>query len=553
MINKFAGFFRKNIFVILIIIISLLYLTPLFNTQFYVSHDGEAHVARFGAYAKAFSGGQFIPRWASDLNSGYGTPLFIFFYPLPGYIASFLHVFGLELEIIFKIILFSSFTLAPIFLFLWLKTKVHYEIAFVASVIYLVLPYRFLDTYVRGDIAEMVSFVFIPLIFLFIDKIQKEKKIAHLVMGGFFYSLFILSHNGIAVVFTPVFLAYAFINARNRQEFFTSSGIFVIGITLSSFFWIPAMLEAKYVFSKLFIEGLYKENFIPFWNLFYSPWGFGPDVNVVGGQSPQIGILYATVPFIALFLLKKMKKPIRQAQGKKEIFFWLFVFFFSMFMTTGQSAFIWEKAPVIKLLGYPWRFSALSGFASCMIIFYILQLFKTKIFLYLILALLLVSSLPFVKVNKYIDKNDEFYYSYEGTTDYHRRTSPIWTETDFWKKAKNQFEIISGDGTLENIKRESITHTVTVQAKNKVAIVDNTVYFPGWRVKVNGEKVPIEFQDQNYRGLITFNVPKGMNQVEVAFGESPIRLLSDIISLVAATGLVLALVSRKWIKQYLKI
>lgn len=546
MINKLVGFSKKNIFVILIIIISSLYLIPLLNTQFYVSHDGEAHVARFAAYAKAFSGGQFIPRWASDLNSGYGTPLFIFFYPLPGYIASFLHLFGFELEIVFKIILFSSFTLVPIFLFLWLKTKVRYEVAFVASAIYLVLPYRLLDTYVRGDIAEMVSFVSIPLIFLFIDKVQKEKKIVPLVLGGFFYSLLILSHNGIAVIFTPVFFAYAFIIAKDRREFFFSLGIFITGVTLSSFFWIPAMLEAKYVFSKLFIEGLYKENFIPFWNLFYSPWGFGPDVNVVGGQSPQIGILYMTVPFLALFLLKKMKK-------KKEIIFWLFVFFFSTLMTTQYSAFVWERVPVIKLLGYPWRFSALSGFASCMVIFYVLQLFKNQMLLYFLLGLFLVSSLPFVKVNNYIDKNDEFYYSYRGTTDFHRRTSPMWTETDFWKKAESQFEIISGEGTLENIRRESVKHTVTVEAKNQVAVVDNTVYFPGWRVRVNGIKVPIEFQDQNHRGLITFNVPKGMNQVEVKFGESPVRLLSDIISLIGVIIVIALFIFRKWIKLYLKI
>lgn len=546
MSNKLAEISRRNIFVILIVIIAFLYLIPLLNTQFYVSHDGEAHVARFAAYAKAFSSGQVIPRWASDLNSGYGTPLFIFFYPLPGYIASFLHLFGFEFEMVFKIILFSSFTFAPIFLFLWLKTKVRYEVAFVASAIYLVLPYRFLDTYVRGDIAEMVSFVFIPLIFLFIDKVQKEKKIIPAVIGGFFYSLFILSHNGIAVIFTPVFFAYALIIAKDRREFFLSLVVFITGITLSSFFWIPAMLEAKYVFSKLFIEGLYKENFIPFWNLFYSPWGFGPDVNVSGGQSPQIGILYTIVPFLALFLLRKMKK-------KKEIIFWLLVFFFSTFMTTQQSAFIWERIPVIKLLGYPWRFVALSGLASCIVIFYVLQLFKNKVLLYFLLGLFLVSSLPFVKVNKYIDKDDEFYYSYRGTTDYHRRTSPIWTETDFWKKAESQFEIISGEGMLENIRRVSVEHSVTVQAKSQIAVVDNTVYFPGWRAEVDGIKVPIEFQDPNHRGLITFSISKGKHNIKVSFGESPVRLFSDMISLFGVLLIVFLLVSRKWIKRYLKI
>jgi len=545
-IEKIRKILVKNFFLISIIAISFFYLIPLLNDQFYVSHDGEAHVARFAAYSKAFSDGQLIPRWASDLNSGYGTPLFIFFYPLPGYIASFLHVFGFEFEIIFKIIIISSFTLAPVFLFLWLKTKAREELAFIASTLYLVLPYRFLDTYVRGDIAEMLSFVFIPLIFHFIDKVQKEKKIVPMILGGIFYSLFILAHNGIAVIFAPVFFVYVFIFAKSRREFFASFGVFIIGAVLSSFFWMPAMLEAKYVFSKLFIEELYKENFISFWNLLYSTWGFGPAVNLPGGQSPQLGILYSTIPFLAFFLLRKMKE-------KKEIIFWLLILFFSILMTTQYSAFIWERMPVIKLLGYPWRFSALSGFASCMVIFCLLQLLKNRVLLYLLLGLFLLSSIPFVKVNKYIDKNDEFYYSYQGTTDYHRRTSPIWTETDFWKKAENQFEIISGEGKLENIRKESIKHMVDVQTKSKVAVVDNTVYFPGWRVRIDGEKTPIEFQDQNHRGLITFNVPKGKHNVEVKFGESKVRILSDIISLIAITGIVLAVFFRKWIKQYLKI
>src|SRR5260221_6345305 len=110
---------KRNIYVCLLIIIGLFFLLPLFHQGFYLSHDGFAHVARYAAYFKSYMDGQFPARWAGDLNSGYGTPIFIFFYPLPGFISSILHLFGFSFETVFKIIMGASFILAPTFLFLW--------------------------------------------------------------------------------------------------------------------------------------------------------------------------------------------------------------------------------------------------------------------------------------------------------------------------------------------------------------------------------------------------------------------------------------------------
>lgn len=192
------------------IIISFFLLLPLLHSNFYISHDGEAHVARFAAYSMAFQDGQLPPRWAGNLNSKYGSPLFIFFYPLPVYFASFLHLLGFDFEVIYKIIMFFTFILSPIFLFVWLKSFTKIRVAYVASFAFLVLPYRFLDTLVRGDIAEMLSFIFIPLVFLYLDKANENDNIVPVVIGGTIYAFLILSRNAIAFIFTPVFIVYSF-------------------------------------------------------------------------------------------------------------------------------------------------------------------------------------------------------------------------------------------------------------------------------------------------------------------------------------------------------
>lgn len=516
-----------NRYILLLILISFIVLRPVFSNDFYFSHDGVAHVARFAAYFKAFTDGQIPPRWAADLNSGYGSPLFIFFYPLPGYLASLIHLLGFNFETIFKIIISLSFILSPIFLFFWLREKAKEEIAFAVSVIYLVLPYRILDTLVRGDVAELLGFVFMPLIFLSIDRTQKYGKLKDLIFGGMFYSFFILSHNAIAFIFTPVFLAYSFVFAKERKEFIFSLYIFLLGILISCFFWLPSIAEDKYVYAKLFVENIYKNNFIPLWNLIYSPWGFGPDINIKGGLSAQIGVLYTVIPFLALIFINKLKM-------KKEIFFWVFIFIISVFMTTSFSGFLWNKLPIIKLMQFPWRFTALSGFASCMIIFYFFKILKSQAIILVITFLFVFTSLPFVRVKGYEkERGDSFYYSYQGTTDYHRRTTSIWTEGDFGKRAKRQIEIIGGKATIINFKKRETLHTFDILADTNTQILDNTVYFPGWRVKVDGREVLIEFQDMNHRGLITFRIPKGRHSISIEFKETKDRILADFISVVA--------------------
>ena len=56
-------------------------------------------------------------------------------------------------------------------------------------------------------------------------------------------------------------------------------------------------------------------------------------------------------------------------------------------------------------------------------------------------------------------------------------------------------------------------------------------YFPGWVAKIDGKEVAIK--PGNPYGQITFTVPPGQHEVEVAFKETLFRKALDIVSLVA--------------------
>ena len=57
-------------------------------------------------------------------------------------------------------------------------------------------------------------------------------------------------------------------------------------------------------------------------------------------------------------------------------------------------------------------------------------------------------------------------------------------------------EIIDGKGSIKNISRNFTKHSYLADVQTQTRFRENTLYFPGWEVLVDGKKVPIEFQDQ---------------------------------------------------------
>lgn len=529
----------------ILLLIGIFFISPFFKNSFYDSHDGEAHVARFAAYYKAYKDGQIPARWAGDLNFRYGSPLFIFYYPLPGTIASGIHALGISLENSFKSIIALSFILALLAFYSWASLFVRKDVAFVGSLLYGFAPYHFLDLYVRGDIAEILSFVFVPLVFLYIEKLKTNLNLRNIIIGGIVYALLILSHNAVSLMFSPVFLSYSIVRAGDNKILASCIMLLLTGLFLSAFFWLPALLEAKFVHAAFFIGDMYKLHFPTFQKLIYSQWGFGVDIAKSGGLSPHIGLLHVFLAFMSgLFIVKKTK-------DYKIIGYWLTLFVVVFFLSMRASDFIWQHSSMLKLFQFPWRFTALSSFIAAVLGLYVLKNLQDKKIIIVVTILLIVTSVPFLKTKEVQTKKDTFYYAYKGTTDYHGAASTIWSAGDPGAYAKSQIEVIGGNAVVKNLAIKSNLHRFEIDAAFDAKILDNTIYFPGWQVKIDNKKTPIEFQDINRRGVITFSVPQGLHKVEVRFGESPIRLFSNLISLLAIISVFVTLLFQKKIDRIL--
>lgn len=526
--------YKRNLLILLLIVISFIPLLDLFHPGLPVTHDGQDHIARIANFYQNLSEGNIIPRWAGNLNWGYGHPILMFLYPFPSYSASFFHSLGFSLVDSTKIVFGLAYILSGVAMYLWLRSFLGNISGLAGGLLYLFAPYRFVDLYVRGAIGEHVAFIFPPLIFYFLLKLIKRVRWKDTVGGSFSLAGLILSHNAITLMFLPLIFLYSLYLAwqiKFKKYFiFNTLYLILLGFGSSAFFWIPAFFEGKYTLRDIVTSGEYTARFTEWKEFIYGPWSFGGS----GQLSVQVGIIQWIVVVLAV--------PVSLLLFRKKNTFWLFVFgsllifFATLFFMTSSSAYLWENVSILQKFQFPWRFLSITVFTTAVLGGFVFSMIPKKrqlIALCLLFIVLLWFNKDYWHAKGYLYKPETFFTSvYYGTTDT-GESAPIWSVRFMLERAKAPLEIIEGSAIVQPLERTSTKHVYKVITKEKTRLRENTLYFPGWEVLVDGQKTEIEFQDPANRGLITFFVNQGEHKIELRFGETKLRFVADFISVVS--------------------
>ena len=502
----------KYTIVLLLLFISLPSIAALFHPGFFQSDDGEWMIIRFSSFHQALVNGQFPVRFLQRLNYGYGYPVANFLYPGFMYLAESLRLIGFGFVDTIKIMFGISMIESAIFTYFWLLKVFGKWPAVIGGLVYLYAPYHLYDLYTRGSVGEILSLATVPFVLW-----QIERK-------SFFWTslglgVFILVHNTLALLFLPIILLYGILRYTSSFIFNLSSLIF--GFGLSAFFWIPALYDLSYtVFSQ---------------------------TNVSNWQNYFIGVSLLGYSTIAIFLFGfflLFQKRFNMAAIKLPMFF-LVIGSISIFFATSVSSIFWQFLPV-SFVQFPFRFlsvtilsvSFLTGF-----IFSQLSKKQAMIASVVILFLILVSSKEFITPKAFFDKGDSYYATNQATTTVQDEYMPQWVKIKPTKHFENKVEVIEGKGEISNIFSSAKRTSFDIVTKSNARVGVNTVYFPGWKASLDGKETQILYG--NEKGIIIIDVPIGKHFVYVGFGETPIRFLSDGISVVSLVALFAIEMKRK--------
>lgn len=576
----------------LITLISLYGVKALFHPGFYTSHDGEHQVLRLYHFDKAIKDGQIPPRWANyQILNGHGYPLFNFSYHAPWIMAEPLRLIGLSLTNTVKLMFVFTFLLSGLSMFFWLKELFAEFPAFVGGILYLWAPYRFSNIFVRASLGEATVFMFVPMIFYGLEKIKAKNSFIAVVVGAIGVGGLILSHALASFVFVLPILLYLltslFLSTRKKvyfrapeasgarkdgrcrllgtqpfhrqggRHFLKASLLFLLGFSLSAYYLLPAFFEKKFTKFSLMYPSMFADHFVTLKQLIYSRWGYGFSFPGVENDDMafQIGVAHWLSIFFAICLMAILIFLMKRKKFDKRPFLLgvcLFLSFcFSILMMLKASEPLWRCVVRFVPYDFPWRFLGLAVFSSSFLAtwltFYLRKLKKKKVALFLSLILIgltFYANRNHLRVNQYLDHDEEYYEKITNSTSSYDELVPIWAKSEFFEQKSDLIEILKGEVDLENVKRKSDKISFTANTKDQDALLRiTTLFFPGWKLFVNGKEREFNYQNS---GMIEFKAPRGRSQVLLIFTKTPVRVLADVISFSALVFLALWNLKFRW-------
>lgn len=560
---------KKNISLLIVVGISLIACLSLFNPGFFPIHDDE-QVGRLFELNYALESGHFPPRISQNLGFGYGYPFFNFYPSFVYYFAQIFVILGFSYIVSIKLMIVFGFIFASLFMYLFAKEYFGKIGGIVAATLYTFAPYHSVDVYVRGALPEFWSFVFIPAIFWSLVRLSRKVNSPNIVIFGIFCGLLVITHNLVALMSLPffgIFFLYLVYLSKNKKDFFLSVLLGgVIGILLTAYFWIPAILENKFTMVNLLTTQLanYNLHFVSLSQFIHSPWGYGGSIlGPNDGLSLEIGKIHLMLFAVALIFFAYKSIKAKNNRGLFTVF--VFMFLISVFMQSYYSKFVWDAIAPLSYIQFPWRFMLFSVFAASFITGFLFLVIKNllhqRIIAIVIVLITILFYFPLFSPSEFLtNARDEDYISLDVIR---------------WKTSKMAFEYVPAgiatkksdlNTTIVDIEESEVAKETVIPLTQNIKINNvwdkphykkfevkaeedgevriNTFSFPGWEVFINGNKM--SYNDNNKLKLIIVNVPKGEYVIEAKFQDTPVRRVGNLLSLLGI-GLVVVLLSRKYL------
>lgn len=527
---------RKINLFYLTILITLLPILSILRPGAYESGDFNIHIYRTIEFFRSLTEGNIIPSWAMNLNATYGYPLFTFNYVFPYYLISAFHFLGFSFISSLKVFLILNMILSGIFMYIASNKLFKNSLAaFTSSIFYIFTPYHLISLHFKVTIGEILVFTLIPLLFWSLINLKEKKTFFYTVLSGLIFGLIFLSHIYLAIILIPVCFSLPLFFSNNKREYFIKILISVfISIIISSFQWIPSLIYKSYLFTSVYpvnVDALYYPNLK---DLLYAPWRFGL---LFQGPKGELSFLLGYSQLILVFtLIFKLLKNKIDKKYKKSVLILLILVFSFILLLNPISKELWNKIPLISSAGSH-RLLILIGFFISILSGYFVLVYKNKKLLIYLLILFTIGTtvlnwgqrrvIPEIDDNILI-KNLPLT---TATGEAHFYANSKWVKKDnpwFSVIPNNHIEILKGNGNITEINRTSTKHIYKVNTNDELLLKENTLYFPGWKVKVNNKLIDI-FPDKN--GVVNFNLPKGELIVEMYYEDLYLLKISKIISL----------------------
>lgn len=591
-VNRHYAFAGAMIWLGLLFLFSLPALSPLFSPTLTRSADGLLHLYRLVQLDALWRDGIFFARWMPDLAYGYGLPLFNYYAPLVYYLTAPVHLFGIPFPLALNLSLASALFVGAVGMFYFTRALIEQTrrifdaqenretkcfenpsglAALIAALAFLYAPYILFNALQRANLAEQWALAFTPFALWRFFELTRKTHALNWSLAVISFAAVMLSHNVTSFLFAPLLLWFTLacilsFGVRERllrgvdvsrftflapfSSLLSPLSAFLCALALSSFFWLPALVERDFAqIARVIVtpDFDYRFNFVPFGELI----SLLPRADT-GRLNPSFPaalgifqILFASVGIV--FLLRHFRS--RRALPLLTLACAAFGFI-ALMLSFSQP--IWDSVSLLSFVQLPMRVRGLV--ALCLAPFAGIFIFALPtrwriVGACIAILTLAASALPLLYPRYARDvplnptRTDMF--AYEQATGAFGTTSfgeylPVWVQnlpntSPFQEnyargEIPNRFVIPEGV-TLCGADIAPLKQTLCASANNSWQLLFRAFYFPGWRATLDGRA--IEMSATPRTGLISIHVPAS-GLITVEYVGTTIERAAGWISLVSA-------------------
>ena len=483
----------------------------------------------------------------SNLCNNFGYSWNIFYSPLTAYMSVVLRIFNFSYVNCLKLCMFVIVLLSGLTMYkLTLRITKNKKLATLASIIYILAPYRITDMYIRTALAELASFIFIPIVFegLYII-VNEEKKSYKLALGA---AGLILTHQVIAMYTAIICFVYliVFFKKLKSKTVLKNIGVnLLFCILMTSFYWVGLLQHYFSTSYEVFVPGrMEREEVLIFYKAKFS------QLFITSSEQTMIYAI-GLLSVIGLVLTPIAYKKIPE-EYKKTYMFFLITGIVLIGMTL--KIFPFEKLPqALTMLQFTFRLFTFTSFFFAFVVatnFAILiKNFKTLD----IVVLLTISILLLVPYKSKLDfnlkDNEERLINGVRITENTGRVHAGMASMEYLPtKAFKNLKYIANrkDEVIVLDNNEAVISDYTKQASNMNCKISNInkettielpyIYYLGYRVYADGQEIKYTESDN---GFIQINIAKD-SQIKVKYLGTNEMLISYAVSIISfATIIVL--------------
>lgn len=534
----------------LIVVAATLVMLPLFLHGFAAGDDSVMHFRRAADFIEALGEGAIYPRWLPRSNYGQGSPVMLYYPPLPYYVVAAFDSLVSNPLLSLKLGCWFALALSGVTMYVFARSLFSRWVSLLAALLYLTASYHLFDVYHRAALSEYWSFAWLPLVLDATLRVASGRGWRAAAYLSISYALLLLTHVTISFELTLLLPVFLLLLTRDLRRIVQAGAGLALGAAMSAIFLVPLQTEISYVRIDRALRIHYVDFFL-FQNLrgAFSKHVFPPPeqrrfylLDGIDLMAVGITLLLAVSAFV-IWRNRRVIQASAPGWGLARSAFAIAAL--SLLLTTRLSAPVWRLVPQFAYIQHPFRWLVvatlgavlLSGIAASALNGAAVRSKQYTIAFALAVAFNIAIS-GFVVAKASYDPAEalEERRSVSEVSEY--RT--VWLDRqknldDFTKPAAS---IVSGEATVTAIDESGARQSYLIDAPDASTIKLRTLYFPGWVARVDGALTEIK---PSTEGNIQFSVEPGSHTLSLSFEDTWPRKAGKLVSAAGVLVLIVML------------